>query len=78
MFVILKDLSDFQMIVVIVAVIAGLIAFSSFAKWLGRKVSAGLIKKGEKKQAARAEKIKRRKDERLEHILDNQETLKKN
>ena len=73
----LKDLSDFQMVLVVVVVIAGLFAFSSFAKWFGRKVSAGLVKKGEKKQSVRAEKIKLRKDEHLEHILGNQEMLKK-
>ena len=78
LFVILRDLSGFQTILVVVFVIGGLIVLSTFTKWLGRKVSAGLIKKGEKKQAARAEKIKQRRDERLEHILDNQEMLKKN
>ena len=76
LFVILRDMSGFQTILVAVLVIGGLIALSSLAKWLGRKVSARMVEKGKTKQAARAVKISKRKDKHLEHILDNQEILK--
>lgn len=76
LFVILRDLSGFMTILVVVSVVCGLIVLSTLAKWLGRKVSAGMVKKGKTNQAARAAKISKRKDENLEHILNNQEILK--
>lgn len=76
LFIVLRDLSGFQTILVAALVIGGLIALSSLAKWLGRKTSAGMVKRGKANQAARAVKISKRKDEHLEHILDNQEILK--
>lgn len=76
MFVILRDLSGFQTILVAALVVGGLIVLSSLAKWLGRKVSAAMVEKGKANQAARAVRISKRKDENLEHILTNQEILK--
>lgn len=76
MFVVLRDLSGLQSILVIASVVGGLIVLSTLAKWLGRKVSARMVEKGKTKQAARAVKISKRKDKHLEHILDNQEILK--
>lgn len=76
LFVILRDLSGLQSIFVIASVVGGLIALSSLAKWLGRKVSAGMVKKDKANRAVRAVEISKRKDENLEHILNNQEILK--
>lgn len=72
--VILKDLSDFQMVLVILLVFPAIFGLSALVKWIGRKISA----KSKKDSIIRLSgqfKQNGHKNQVLEHIIDNQELI---
>jgi flagellar biogenesis protein FliO len=73
-FVILKDLSDFQMVIVVLFTILLIFGLSAFAKLIRRLVSGKAKPKGVK-NLNHTESESLSKNKTLEHIIDNQELI---